>query len=338
MINPLAAFIFMICTFGISTISVKVLNHWARQRNILDQPNERSFHSTPTPRIGGLPIWGLGAITLGITLAVWPFNWTWAGYLVGSIALGSVALLDDYQSVSRRLRFGVQLFSASLLLAPSLFFGYLDISLLDTSVPTVLAIGIYFTFVVGMVNAYNFMDGIDGISGLQGIVAASAWLVFAYQLNLPSTILLSIILAVTCAGFLVHNWAPAKIFMGDIGSTFLGYTFASMPILAFAEIAAIRHQNPELPTAEAHLASRIPDLGTLLIFAIITVWPFIADTAFTFTRRLLNRENVFEAHRTHVYQRWAARFPDRTTGHRAVSTTYAAMSAAGMLAFFLLAR
>ena len=139
--------------------------------------------------------------------------------------------------------------------------------------------------VVGLLNIYNFMDGIDGLAGVQGVVAGLAWWCFGRSLGATASAALGILIAAGASGFLTLNWPPAKIFMGDAGSTVLGFSFAVLPLLVWVE--------------------KKPAVGffVLLSVAMLVVWPFLADGIFTIFRRLRKRENIFKAHRSHLYQR-----------------------------------
>jgi UDP-N-acetylmuramyl pentapeptide phosphotransferase/UDP-N-acetylglucosamine-1-phosphate transferase len=141
---------------------------------------------------------------------------------------------------------------------------------------------ITFFWIVGLTNAYNFMDGIDGIAGGQGVVAGLGWAVLGWLSDQPMIGALGLLLASTSLGFLGHNWPPARIFMGDVGSAFLGYNFAAIPVIT------------------AQFDTRLPLAGIMIM------WPFIFDTSFTLLRRLLKGENIFIAHRFHIYQRLVA--------------------------------
>jgi UDP-N-acetylmuramyl pentapeptide phosphotransferase/UDP-N-acetylglucosamine-1-phosphate transferase len=145
--------------------------------------------------------------------------------------------------------------------------------------------GIFFTlfWIVWLTNAYNFMDGIDGLAGLQAFTAGIGWLVAGKILGINEAAFYGGVVAFSCAGFLFHNWEPAKIFMGDVGSAFLGFTFSVLPLLA-------RNEKPEY----GHI---LPIIGVLLL------WLFIFDSVFTLVRRTLKKEKIWEAHREHVYQK-----------------------------------
>jgi UDP-N-acetylmuramyl pentapeptide phosphotransferase/UDP-N-acetylglucosamine-1-phosphate transferase len=126
------------------------------------------------------------------------------------------------------------------------------------------------------------MDGVDGIAGAQALVVGLGWAMLGWLGHQPHVSVMGMLLAGASLGFLIHNWPPARIFMGDVGSAFLGYTFAVLPLMA-----------AHAPQADSRLAM----VGALLL------WPFVFDSGFTFIRRALRGENVFAAHRTHLYQR-----------------------------------
>jgi UDP-N-acetylmuramyl pentapeptide phosphotransferase/UDP-N-acetylglucosamine-1-phosphate transferase len=157
---------------------------------------------------------------------------------------------------------------------------------------------------VGLTNAYNFMDGTDGIAACQALAAGLGWALLGWQGGVPIVAGIGLLIACGSLGFLIHNWPPARIFMGDVGSAFLGYSLAVLPVMYF-------HFRKDSPGA--------PIVGLLL------VWPFVFDTAFTFLRRLLRRENVFAAHRSHLYQRMSS----ARSGHARVALLYSGLALAG---------
>jgi UDP-N-acetylmuramyl pentapeptide phosphotransferase/UDP-N-acetylglucosamine-1-phosphate transferase len=161
-------------------------------------------------------------------------------------------------------------------------------------------------WIVGLTNVYNFMDGVDGMAGLQALVAGAGWAVLGGLTGMPAVQLLGIVIAGASVGFLVHNWAPAGIFMGDVGSATLGFTFAAMTMLA---------------------ASRD---SRLLIGGALLLWPFLFDATFTMCRRAARRERLLTAHRSHLYQRLVI----AGYTHGAVSTTYGLLAALGLVCAF----
>lgn len=296
--------------FAASWLGVGIFRRSRLARELLDVPNERSSHSAPTPRGGGLIIVlvcliGYLAIHLMFTVQ---FS---KGYFIGALMVAVVSWLDDLYSLPFWSRLIVHVSAASVLVAD---LGVWQSAFLYRSLEVdfgmifggVLTIG----WVVWLLNAYNFMDGVDGIAALQAVVAGVAWAVFGFYFNFHGSFLFAGVVACVSLGFLLHNWQPAKIFMGDVGSAFLGFTLAAMPLLFGAE-------TPERMAV-------LPTIGVLF------VWFFLFDTIFTLLRRAVNRERIWEAHRSHLYQRMVI----GGMSHRAVTTLYG--SASAVLAVFTL--
>lgn len=164
-------------------------------------------------------------------------------------------------------------------------------------------------WIVGALNIYNFMDGIDGIAGIQAVVAGVAWAIFGALLGAPYVAFVGAIVAAGALGFLTLNWPPAKIFMGDAGSTVLGYMFAVMPMLIVVE------------------AKEAGGFDRALLAAALVLWPFLVDGTFTIFRRLRNRENILKAHRSHLYQRLVI----AGKSHQQVTLVYGALAVVGAL-------
>ena len=279
---------------------------WARKRQILDIPNERSSHTRPTPLGGGLAI---VLITLlgGAGWKVMHPSEPWPGFLyyaIGALLISAVSWLDDLRPLPSWIRFLAHSVGAAAAIAG---LGYWTKIALPFHAPLELgSIGLVITFVwiVGLTNAYNFMDGCDGIAGLQAVIAGAGWCYVGITSGQNILSVLGLLVAAGSMGFLRHNWAPARIFMGDVGSAFLGYTFAVFPLIFFRMDAA---------------KTGAPVVGLLL------VWPFVFDTVFTFLRRLVKNENVFQAHRSHLYQR----LMQAGQGAGSVAMLYGSLSLAG---------
>lgn len=240
---------------------------------VVDRPNSRSLHTTPTPRGGGLAIAGCVLISL-CALAFFGHD-LWVamrGYVVCSALMAAIGWADDRRSLSAMIRLPLQIVVAVLFLWVHGF-----------TAPALAAI--YVIWIVGLTNAFNFMDGMDGLAASQALVAAAFWFVAAWLQDLPLVAAIGLLVAVGAAGFLPHNWPPARLFLGDVGSYFLGFSLAALPLLAAR-------------------ASGAP--GPWIAAGALMIAPFLADSTLTFFRRLLARENVFQAHRTHIYQRLAA--------------------------------
>jgi UDP-N-acetylmuramyl pentapeptide phosphotransferase/UDP-N-acetylglucosamine-1-phosphate transferase len=270
---------FFVLFFTLALLSyalVFVILKWLRRKQILDIPNQRSSHSAPTPRGGGLAI---VILTLAAALIYSLLSGSWHESLVYIPAASVIAWLgwrDDVVNLSARLRIFVQSLVALLVIV---FLGYFDsvtIPLLGELRLGLAGIPITLLWIVGLTNAYNFMDGIDGIDGGTALAAGLGWLLvtqsdFAFWVALA--------LAASSLGFLGHNWSPARIFIGDVGSTFLGFSFALLPLFSASQG------------------------GSALLLGTLLLWAFIMDAGITFIRRGLKGERVFSAHRTHIYQR-----------------------------------
>jgi UDP-N-acetylmuramyl pentapeptide phosphotransferase/UDP-N-acetylglucosamine-1-phosphate transferase len=272
---------------------VPALVRFAIGRNLLDVPNARSSHEIPTPRLGGL------AVILGVW-AVSPFLGGGLLFLVAATAAGAIGLLDDLVD----LPFWVKALGQAVVAFCLLFLS--PPALLEAAGPLwPLALLFCVLWVTAVVNAYNFMDGIDGIAGGTAILNA----LFLVPLLVGSSGLTVglVALAAATAGFLAWNLSPARIFLGDSGSHFVGFFLGAAALYA----EPVRG-NP---------------IFAFLIAAVVFT-PFLFDTAFTLVRRARARKNVFSAHREHIYQRVT---PDPAK-HRQVTNVYLGLAALSGLA------
>ena len=299
-------------------VAVGGLRTWARRRRMIDVPNERSSHTRPTPRGGGLAI---AVVTLGGLLVVHlgvvrrPLDVPALGYLAGAGLVALVSWTDDVRSLSSLTRLVAHALGAAIAILALGHWTAVAIPGVGELTLGWLGLPLTAVWLIGLTNAYNFMDGIDGIAAGQGVVAGLAWFAIGSIAGEPLVSTLGLLLAGSCLGFLGHNWPPARIFMGDVGSAFLGYSFAVLPMLL------------SRLSGDARLRALAPVLGCLI------VWPFVFDATITFLRRLARRENVLAAHRSHVYQRLVI----AGRSHRCVTSLYVALAAAGALAAVLLA-
>ncbi len=158
------------------------------------------------------------------------------------------------------------------------------------------------------------MDGIEGIPAIQAVTAGIGWFLIGAFVNLSAVRFYGGILACASLGFLIQNWQPAKIFMGDVGSAFLGFSFAVLPLLAGNEKGSLADKQKFLPAA-----------------AVLFVWLFVFDTVFTFTRRIFSGERVWEAHRGHLYQKLVI----GGFSHRTVASLYGVISILTVVATIL---
>ncbi len=279
LVIELAAFLVVA---ALSYISVRFIKQWTRQHQIIDIPNQRSSHSVPTPRGGGLAIVVLtvcGWLLFGL-LSHTDSPVILLAYALGASIIAAISWLDDLHSLTPYRRFAAQFAATILVILAIGYWQQVDIPLIGMVSLAWFGAIITLFWIVGLTNAYNFMDGIDGIAAGQALVCGLGWVILAGNSPaLESAKVLGLLIAASSFGFLIHNWAPASIFMGDVGSAFLGFSFALIPLL----------------TVHGHF--------DYLIVGALMYWAFIFDTLLTFLRRLIRHENVLAPHRTHLYQR-----------------------------------
>jgi len=280
-----------------------MLRRYALSRSLLDIPNERSSHTLATPRGGGLSF----VITFLVALSVLG-GW---GYVTPSVLVsllgagGLVALvgfMDDHGHIAARWRLLGHFIAAGWGLfwigglPPITIFG-VPLSAAWLSIITGLL------YLVWLLNLYNFMDGIDGMASIEAICVCLGGSLLYWLTGHAQEAVLPMLLAATVAGFLVWNFPPARIFMGDAGSGFLGIVLGLLALMA-------GWINPLL------------FWGWLILLGV-----FVVDATFTLARRLLRGDKVYQAHRSHAYQ-YASR---RYAGHRPVSLAVAAINLGWLL-------
>ena len=289
----------------LSYLGVWIIRRYTERYQILDHPNERSSHTVPTPLGGGWAIVILVLLTALFSLQdiAWKHGIT---YITCATVLAWVGWRDDVRSLSPTIRVIVQGVIAAISILVMGYFKFVTIPLVGEIPLGIIGIAITFLWIVGMTNAYNFMDGIDGMAGGVAVAGGLGWMMLASNAKTPFAFWVAFAVAASSLGFLFHNWPPAKIFMGDVGSTFLGYTFAVLPLLSSDR------------SGDALM------LGTLLM------WTTIMDAGVTFIKRVIKRENVFAPHRSHLFQRLVI----AGYSHAAVSSLYIFLTfLAGLLAY-----
>jgi Fuc2NAc and GlcNAc transferase len=271
-------------TFIVSALLTGLVRKWALTHRVMDVPNDRSSHTTPTPRGGGVAIvvtllvaitvlGALGAITPQLAIAM----------LVSGGAVAAVGFVDDKWQVAAPIRLSVHFAAVSLFVwslgrLPPIDFG---IAIWDLGI---LGAALGILVLVWFLNLYNFMDGIDGIAGVEGVSVAAFAAVFLLSRGTesPAPVLL-VLTAAAAGGFLIWNWPPARIFMGDAGSGFLGFFLG-----AIAWITVVS--------------------GELSIWVwLILFGTFFVDATMTLLRRWGRGEPLAIAHRSHAYQRLSRR-------------------------------
>ncbi len=295
---------------GVIGVLAAVLTRWLVQPDapiqLLDQPNERSLHTSPTPRTGGIAIcvslfvaWLV--VVFSTHLHFFPIN-----ILLGAVIIAAIAMLDDRHNLTAGLRLLIQL-SAALVMIYGGFFMQGEVMpgiIFAASSAVMTATTVLLT--LWLTNLYNFMDGMDGFAGGMAVIGFGTLAVLGWAQGDVLFAASALTVCAAAAGFLWFNFPPARIFMGDSGSTTLGFLVAAFTIWGSRRGIA-------------------PVWLSLVIFS-----PFVVDATLTLLKRALCGEPVWRAHRSHYYQRLV----QLGWGHRrTVTVEYAVMLASSWLAW-----
>lgn len=249
-------------SFAVTWLAITVLLGSFSDR-ILDHPNERSLHKRPVPRTGGIGV--AAGIAAGVLLASpvswWPL-WVGAAFLVG------VSFLDDLVGLPIVGRLITHFIAAGLCVIG-----------LVSDQTGLLWVSIAIVAMVWMINLYNFMDGMDGLAGGMALFGFSFLAIAAWLADDHLLALVSLSIAVAAGAFLLFNFHPARMFLGDAGSTTFGYLAAGLGLIGWR------------------------DGAWSLWFPMLVFSPFIVDATVTLLRRMVQGERFWQAHRTHYYQR-----------------------------------
>jgi UDP-N-acetylmuramyl pentapeptide phosphotransferase/UDP-N-acetylglucosamine-1-phosphate transferase len=288
-------------TAVLAYFGVSLMLKWTTRRELFDIPNHRSSHTAPTPKGGGLVmvIFCLaGCLIFGaVNHILIPLWW----YLAGGAVIAVVSWIDDVRELPSAVRFSVHGIAAGLAIAGFGYWSSLSLPFLNEISLGRLGLAVTIFWIVGLTNAFNFMDGIDGIAGLQAVVSGLAWALLGWWTDTPFILVVGVLIGFSSLGFLAQNWSPARIFMGDVGSAFLGFAFAVLPLMA---------------------SSQDTERKRYFLTGVLIIWPFVFDSAFTLVRRALRGENVIRAHRSHLYQRMVM----AGWSHRRVTSLYGAIA------------
>ncbi len=296
--------------FFVTAVLVDTMILLAMRWRLLDLPNIRSAHSLPTARGGGTPMvltCCLASLSVGFRWPSLAFGVV-LGIVLPSLAIAVVGFLDDLKPLRASLRLLVQI---AVAVAVVLVLGPLR----SVSLPGFGPIGfgwlawpLSIVWIVGLTNAFNFMDGSDGMAALGAFVVAAAMVFMGLVTGDLAMVLLAAFVGAAAGGFLVFNWSPARIFMGDVGSAFLGTFFAALALLA---------------SQQSREAVFIP--------MVMALWPYIYDPLLSVMRRAWNGHNPLVPHREFLFHRLIR----SGTSHRHAAILYAVLSlmggAAGLL-------
>ena len=274
MLSIVFLFAVLLCAAALT----RSIRSYALRHSIVDVPNARSSHSVPTPRGGGVSIVLMALAALCVAgLSRWIQSDVVVALMVGGLLVAGIGWLDDRSHVPARWRLLVHFVAAAWVVMDAGWVTTLPMPGGEFALGW-LAAPLGVLWVAWVLNLYNFMDGIDGIAGIEAVTVSGVASVLLWLAQEPGLAFVVAAVGAASLGFLAWNWPPAKVFMGDAGSAFLGFTFASLALVTHAQ-------------------------GALVIWPwLILLGVFLVDATLTLVRRLARREKVYEAHRSHAYQ------------------------------------
>lgn len=250
----------------------------------IDQPNERSSHHDTIPRSGGVAI--VVTFLIGMLLIYWLGDKThiqqsyMISFVVASLSVALISFLDDIKRKKPLVKLAVMIFAILIAMGGGILLDRLFIPVFGYVHLGWFAYPLTFFWILGLTNAVNFMDGLDGLIGGTAVIVALFFMVITFYQGSTFVYITSYTILAGAIGFLFFNFPPAKIFMGDVGSVFLGFVFATLAIIA----------------------TRYDHSHTSFLVMPLLLFNVIFDTFFTFLRRCVRRENVIQPHRSHLYQ------------------------------------
>ena len=277
-VNGHNVFEIVLVTFLVSILLVPITKKVANHVNAMDIPNKRKIHKVPIPRLGGLAIFGsflIGYVLYGeVTTQM-------LSILIGSFLIIIIGMIDDIKPVRAMYKFLVQIVAALIVVIYGQIY-FTEITFLGLHLEFSLIISYILStfFILAISNAINLIDGLDGLSSGVSSIYFLTIAIIAFILNKLGglDIILSLIMLGATLGFLVYNFPPAKVFMGDTGSVFLGYIISIIALLGF----------------------KVATLTSLIIPVTILAIP-VFDTVFAILRRIIKRENIATADKEHFH-------------------------------------
>jgi len=265
-----------VLVFIISLASCEALRRFATARALVDRPKPRSLHSIPMPLLGGVGV--AASMLLGGLVLTLAGGRELVPLLVAGALVAILGLVDDLRPLGIATRLCVQVLVATWFVhveAPH------DVRLLpdvSPALPPIVGEAALVLWIVAVLNIYNFMDGMDGLASLQGVSASLGQIIVLAGAGASDLAGLAAILGASTGGFLVHNFPPSRMFLGDSGSTFLGFIFAALATMG------MRH-------------------GVSLAEMALPLAPFLLEGTFTVIARAARSEPIWLPHRSHLFQR-----------------------------------
>lgn len=297
----------VVISFAITLLAIPVIIFVAEKKKLFDVPDERKVHAAPIPSLGGLGIFA-GFIVACLLCVSFESVPEFQFFIAAAMVIFFLGLKDDILDISPLNKFIGQVLAAFLLVYKGgvqlkSMHGFLGVYELPEMMSLLLT---YFTIIV-IINSFNLIDGVDGLAGSLGIMAATVLGVYFLKIGLAPYAILSFSLAGSLAAFLIYNYQPAKIFMGDTGSLLIGLISAIL-VIKFINVSA--SSNPNWRVASS------PALG----FAVLMI-PLL-DTLRVFGIRIIHRRSPFSPDRNHVHHLLL----DKGLSHRNVTLTLVAVN------------
>lgn len=259
--------------------------HLAAKTGAMDAPDARKVHKKPIPRIGGLGIYAAFMVSILLTMAFQSYDDETLHGLIGLLVSGTiiviVGLIDDYKNLPAKVKLLGQIFAACVLVAFDVRIDFITDPFGDFLYLEYLAIPATVFWVVGLTNTVNLIDGLDGLAAGVSTIAAVTIFLVALQQNFFLVAILTAALAGAAFGFLYYNFNPARIFMGDTGSMFLGFMLAGISVIGAVKSAAT----------------------IALIVPILALGLPILDTTFAIVRRYRGGVPIFKPDKGHLHHR-----------------------------------
>ena len=271
---------FAVALLVLSLLTTRVMLKHVR---IMDHPTARSAHQTATPKGGGLSIvltFLVGVVVLYLVEPARINQGYFLGFVGSSVVIAAVSFYDDVEHKPFLVKLYTQLLAVAVVLASGILIDVISLPWIGPVELGWLSWPLSFLWIIGLTNAFNFMDGLDGLAAGTAAIVSFFFLVITFSLGSSFVYIHCYTLLAGALGFLAYNFPPARIFMGDVGSATLGFVFATL----------------------AFIAARYDASHTSFMVVPLLLFTFIYDTSFTFVRRWLHGENVTEPHRSHLYQ------------------------------------
>ena len=277
-VNGYNVFLIVLVTFFTSCLLVPFVKKIANHVGAMDYPNERKVHTKPMPRLGGLAIFG--AFLLGYMLFA-RTSLQMLSILIGGFIIILTGVVDDIKPVPAKIKFLLQIVaSAVVVFYGNIVLNHIDVFGFSIDFPVPINYIVTILFIISITNAVNLIDGLDGLAAGVSSIYFLTIAIIAFILNLMQGLdtVLSLIMLGSTLGFLVYNFNPAKIFMGDTGSLFLGFTISVIALLGF----------------------KAATLTSLIVPLVILAIP-IFDTALAIFRRVLKGESIGAPDKDHFH-------------------------------------